>query len=263
VIPSASVLGTILLCFLIFLVFPGLHTLYGVEVSKDVKPFSKSYDDWASEYWSKWLAKSAAQATPQPGGCLMVNNDYKSAPVVMLMPTFDVSFPPIQKCQISSNQGIMLPLWAGWADHDTPGSCQASNLPQCSRLEDLGNIVSDLKVDGTPVAKLDVRLSVTPGMSMTHLSGSLDYKINSLINATQSTSKVFTLTIPPNSVEIANNVPGTWQAASDGWWVFLKPLSPGSHTISYNVRVTPTGALTSPGTIPHFADITYNLQVVK
>ena len=45
--------------------------------------------------------------------------------------------------------------------------------------------------------------------------------------------------------------------------VGLAPLPPGQHTISYNVRVTPTGALTSPGTNPHFADITYNLQVVK
>ncbi len=43
----------------------------------------------------------------------------------------------------------------------------------------------------------------------------------------------------------------------------LKPLSPGQHTIFYNVRVIPTGALTSPGTNPHFADITYPLQVQK
>jgi hypothetical protein len=48
---------------------------------------------------------------------------------------------------------------------------------------------------------------------------------------------------------------------SQGWWVFLKPLPPVDHTIFYNIRVTPTGALTSPGTNPHFADITYKLQV--
>ena len=48
-----------------------------------------------------------------------------------------------------------------------------------------------------------------------------------------------------------------------GWWVFLKPLSPGHHTVFYNIRVTPTGALTSPGTTPHFADINYNLDVTK
>ncbi|MFL6423433.1 MAG: hypothetical protein ACJ71R_07560 [Nitrososphaeraceae archaeon] len=41
----------------------------------------------------------------------------------------------------------------------------------------------------------------------------------------------------------------------------LKPLSPGEHTIFYNIRVTPTGPLTSHDTNPHFADITYKLQV--
>jgi len=262
---SASVYVTILLlCFSIFLVFPGLHSVYGLGIfSKDEKPFGKSYDDWTSEYWNKFLGKSTAQATAQPGGCLVVNNDYKSEFMVMLMDTANVNVAPVQTCQISSHQGIIIPLWTGWADHDTPGSCQVSNLPECAKLSNLGNIASDVKVDGVPVAKLDVRLSVTPGMSMIHPSGPFNYQVNSLTNVTESTSKVFTLTIPPNSVEIANNVAGTWQAAGHEWWVFFKPLPPGTHTISYNVRVIPTGAVTSPGTTRHFADITYNLQVVK
>jgi hypothetical protein len=235
-----------------------LHSVHGLAIfSKDEKPFGKSYDDWASEFWNKWIAKNTDQATPKPGGCLIVNNDYKSESMVMLMPQHDVHFPPTQTCQISSTQGIIIPLWVGWEDHDTPGSCQVSDLPQCARLVDLGNIASDVKVDGMPVAKLDVRQSVIPGSKL------LDYKINSLTNVTQSTSKTFTITIPANSVDIANNMPGTWQAASDGWWVFLKPLAPGQHIISYNIRVIPTGALTSPGTSPHFADIKYQLQVVK
>ena len=59
-----------------------------------------------------------------------------------------------------------------------------------------------VKVDGTPVANLDVRQSVIRG------SGLLDHKINSLSNVTQSTSKVFTLTIPADTHK-ANNVAGT------------------------------------------------------
>ena len=229
--------------------------VYGIGTfSKDEKPFGKSYGDWASEFWNKWIAKNIDQATPKPGGCLIVNDDYKSEPMVMLMETADVNSPPTQACQISSNQGIIVPLWVGWCD---AGGSPGVNLTKCAKEENLGNIVSDVKVDGVPVAKLDVRQSVIPG------SGLLDYKINSLTNVTQSTSKVFTLTIPSNSVEIPNNVAGTWQAASDGWWVFLKPLPAGQHTISYNVHVTPTGSLTSPGTSPHFADITYKLHVVK
>jgi len=253
------VLATLLLCCSMVFVFPGLHSVYGLGIfSKGEKPFGKSYDEWNSEYWNKWLAKSTAQATPQPGGCLVANNDYKSESMVMLMETVDVSFPPTQECQISSNEGIIVPLYIAWDQHDnTPQSCQVINLPQCTKLLNLGNIVSYVKVDGIPVAKLDARQTVNPDTKL------IETKINSLTNVTQYTSKVFTLTIPPDSVEIANNVPGTWQSVSDGWWVFLKPLPLGTHIISYGLRVTPTGALTSPGTTTHFSDITYKFQVVK
>jgi hypothetical protein len=65
----------------------------------------------------------------------------------------------------------------------------------------------------------------------------------------------------PHDTHQANTMLGTWRAGSQGWWVFLKPLPPGEHTIAYNIRVTPTGPLTSPGASPRFADITYNLKV--
>ena len=98
-------------------------------------------------------------------------------------------------------------------------------------------------------------------MSLITGSGKLDYKINSpMTNVTEFYSKGFNLTIPPDTHQ-ANTMPGTWRAGSQGWWVFLKPLPPGEHTIFYNIRITPTGALTSPGTNPHFADITYKLHV--
>lgn len=91
----------------------------------------------------------------------------------------------------------------------------------------------------------------------------MDYKINSLANVTELYQKKgFQLTVPPDTHK-ANVPSGTFRSGAHGWFVFLKPLPPGEHTISYNVRVTPTGALTSPGTSPHFADITYNLNVLK
>lgn len=63
--------------------------------------------------------------------------------------------------------------------------------------------------DGIPVAKPDVKQTVAPG------SGILDYRINSLSNVTQSTSKTFTLTIPPDPHK-PNQVAGTWQAVMGG-----------------------------------------------
>ncbi len=154
----------------------------------------------------------------------------------------------------------MIPLWIAWCSTSNKGHEHDSDvqLTKCAReVFNLGNIRSDVKVDGLPVAKLDVRMSLIPG------SGKLDYNINSpLTNITEFYSKGFNITIPSDTHQ-AYQVPGTWRAGAHGWWVFLKPLPPGEHTIFYNIRITPTGALTSPGTSPHFADITYKLQVEK
>ena len=260
---STHIIVTFSLLLSIFIAFSGLTSVYAVEMfSKDVKPFGISYDDWVAKYWNKRIGMNKDQATPKPGGCLILNNENKSDSMVMLMDTAEAEGSPNQVCKISSSQGTMIPLWIAECDNsgtDDPRhkSYSDEQLTKCAREQyNLGNIRSDVKVDGRPIAKLDVRMSLVPG------SGKLDYKLNSpLTNITEFYSKGFNLTIPSDSNLPIN--PGTWRSGSQGWWVFLKPLPPGEHTIYYNVRVTPTGALTSPGTNPHFADITYKLQVEK
>jgi hypothetical protein len=255
---TTCILITSFLLLSIFFAFSGLHSVYAVEFfSKDENPFGISYDDWVAKYWNKWIGMNTDQATPKPDGCLIVNNDNKSDSMVMLMETADVGSPPTQVCKISSKQGIMIPLWIAWCSTGDPGQEHDSDeqLTKCAREgSNLGNIRSDVKVDGLPVAKLDVRMSM--------ISGKLDYKINSpLTNITELYQKNgFELTVPSDTHK-ANVPPGTFRSGAHGWWAFLKPLPPGEHTIYYNVRVTPTGALTSPGTNPHFADITYLLNV--
>jgi hypothetical protein len=243
-----------ILLFVVVCSYLTLHSVYGFGVySGNDRPFNISYDDWAARFWNKWIGKNTAEATPNAGGCLLVNNDNKSEPMVMLMETADVNSPPTQSCQISSHQGLIVPLWIGWCDTgSTPGS--DVSLIKCAKEQNLGNILSDVKVDGVSVAKLDVQ--------QTEQSGSLNYKIRSLSNVTEFASKGFPLVIPAGTHK-PNQVTGKWRAVSQGWWVFLKPLPPGEHTIYYNIRVTPTGAMTSPGTSPHFADINYKFNVLK
>ena len=246
---SSSYILISVLLFSVFIVVPGLSSVHALELfSKNEMPLDIPYDTWVSRYWNWWLGLNLEEATPKPDGCLINESDS----MIMLMET-TVDSPPQQVCNISSNQSIMIPMWIAWCDTGDHKGLSDEQLTKCAREEyNLGKIGSEVKIDGRPIANLDVIMSL--------ISGSLDYGINSLTNVTEFYSKGFNLTVPEDT-QSANTVPGTSRAGSHGWWVFLKPLPPGEHTVQYNIRVTPTGALTSPGTNPHFADITYKFQV--
>jgi len=156
---------------------------------------------------------------------------------------------PHQKCEVSSTQGIMVPLWTGFWEASTPEFMNKSyqELSKAAREQaDLGAITSLVKVDGVQVAKLDEVSSTR--------AGSLDYKINSMDNVTEVLSKGFNITIPEDT-NMADQNPGTWRSGAHGWFVFLKPLPAGDHTLYYNIGVTGTG----PN--DHSTEITYNLKV--
>lgn len=240
----AACLLSVLVSFTFFILI-GSSSVYGVEFySKDESPFGLPLDVWMSKWWTWWITPTIDEATPKPEGCLI----HEMGSMVALMDTI-VSGKPHQMCEISSSQGIMIPLWTAFFEDSLPqyDSYTYAQLSKAAReIGDLGAVTSLVKVDGKPVAKLDVVSSMR--------GGSLDYKINSMDNVTELYSKGFNITIPEDT-HFADQNTGTWRSGAHGWFAFLKPLPPGEHTIYYNVGITGTG----PN--DHSSEISYNLKV--
>jgi hypothetical protein len=216
---------------------------YAIDVfHKDEVPFGKPYEDWVQDWW-KWNAAIPGDpvttfAGVKENGCL-INND---GPVAMLIDPA-IGGQHHQKCEISSNQGILIPAWSALCSGATKGNENKSfkELSECARQYNLGKVTVNAWVDNKPLAQVKAE----------------DYKTINLINATELYTKGFNITTPENS-NLAVDYPGTHLGTTHGWYIFLKPLPPGEHTVRYvnDVRETTLGAGNTNN-----ADITYSLNV--
>ncbi len=71
-------------------------------------------------------------------------------------------------------------------------------------------------------------------------------------------TKEFNATIP-EAGHIPSEKSGIFPAAAHGWFVFLKPLTPGNHTVYYQNSVEPT-TLSGAENV-NSAQMIYNLKV--
>jgi len=227
--------------------FVTLPTAAGYVVdfySKNESPFGISYDNWVAKYWNWDISipldpETNAIAGLTENGCLV----HKEDSMIMLVDTA-AGGTWNQKCTISSNEGFLIPIWTGECDQGSKGleSYSFKKLSDCARGYDLGKIMGKVKVDNIPVATLDA----------------IDYTTNIMNNVTEVYTKQFNATIP-NETHMPAERYGTFPAAAHGWFVFLKPLQPGNHTIYYQNSVQPT-TLSGAGNVNN-AQFTYSFKV--
>ena len=235
--------GLATLSILLFLAVVTIPIANAVGVFQmDELPFGKPYEDWIQDWW-RWNAAIPGDpvttfAGVKENGCLI----NKEGPVAMLMdPAIGGSHH--QKCEISSNQGILISGWSAECDGSVKGYENSSfkELSECARESDLGKVTINAWVDNKPIAQVKAE----------------DLKTTNLINATELSTKGFNITTPENS-NLAVDYPGTHLGAAHGWYIFLKPLPVGEHTVRYvnDVRETTLGAGNTNN-----ADITYSFKV--
>ena len=166
------------------------------------KPYGKSYVKWTEKWW-QWLFSIPKDQSPVLDKTGENSNKEQSGPVWYLVGTTGNRSRARRACVIPYGKSILFPIIV------SQFSC--TEKPSKSRQE----LVSDAAKDIDLTSYLEVIIDNI------RLSGLSRYRIQSY----------FSLKLVKGN--IWNLKPGWTWAASDGFWVFLKPLSEGKHAISF------------------------------
>lgn len=214
-----------------FSLFPANSVVAQTNVSLftlDSTPFGIPYNEWTAKWW-EWLISIPLSQNPAADntGEFCAKNQNQTDPVWFLVGTFQGRTE--RTCEIPAGKGLLFPVL---------------NL-ECSFAE-YTNLKTDSELSQCAKEAVD---------KVTFVQASVDGVEVKDIFRTQSPP--FTVTFPRENIFGVEAV--QTRAVSDGYWVFLQPLSTGTHTINFKGAVVdvPTTGIASITN-----DVTYHLTVV-
>jgi len=197
----------------------------------DSKPFGQSYAAWSADWW-RWALSIPPEYMPiiDPTGDACAVGQH--GPVWFLAGTFGGL--AVRSCAVPANKALFFPLI----------NCEWENVWVGQPVLTIEELYALCAPPGTPALTLEVDgASLLPSTSSNPKDLSLlDFR---------ATSAVFDYSFPANN--LAGQPQGVYYPAiSDGWWMMLKPLTPGNHTVRF----------TADNGFGFNLDVTYNLQVI-
>jgi hypothetical protein len=177
-----------------------IHTIDALRYAPGSKPFGRTYAEWTAKWW-QWILSIPADDNParDMDGTLCGIN--QSGPVWFLAGTLGGNAE--RSCTIPSGKSILLPvLNYGATLADEPAIKTEEELLSLSKLE--MDVISDIRINLDGVELYDLQ----------------KYRVPSVM---------FDVNLPENNLFGGNQ--GPTRGVSDGYWLFLKPLSKGKHEI--------------------------------
>jgi hypothetical protein len=171
----------------------------------DSSPFGTHYKDWIAKWW-QWNVGIPASQHPRdhysPEKCTVNQNGS-----VWFLPDI-LTGKEDRSCTIASDKGILVPLLTG----------------ECENSE------------GQPQTDVELKQCSMAGDEFGAISATLDGKSIENLNTYRTDTGFFNITIVKDN--IFDTPTGTYRATADGFFVFLKPLSPGNHELHLKTSVT-------------------------
>lgn len=198
------------------------------------RPYGASYAEWGARWWI-WAESIPADTNPivQPDADCDVN---QSGPVFFLS---GVPGGVTRPCTVRVGKALFFPI----VNYNNDYPCPDPNFQPApgQTLEEFLTAGAQFIIDFT--SELEVILD---GVALQEL---FDYR---------ATSRLFTFTGDPSMTAVDACITGTPQSGvADGYWIMLKPLTPGPHTLVIRATLDFGGGATFQ------IDTTYNLTIVQ
>ena len=189
----------------------------------DSKPYGLTYGEWTARFW-QWLHSIPKPDSPA-ADTTGKNCALKQTGTVWFLPgTFGGTNE--RTCTIPAGKAILVSLinvMCSYAEHHLKTE---PDLRACAKADQDKVTTTSITVDGVQ------------------------------LNPVRLQSPLFTVTLPPNNA--LGLKPQTSPAISDGYWVFLQPLPPGSHTIHSSGSLVD---FTTTGTVNFASDAIYHITI--
>ena len=199
----------------------------------DAQPFGLSYSQWTVRWW-EWVLSIPSSANPAADNATTGAGVFcgvgQQGPVWNLAGVFSNLNPipvPTRTCSIPAGRAIFVPIINGECSTAEGNGSTEAQLRSCavSQLQPVDLVQAEL--DGVPIGDLD------------------DFAFQ---------SPQFTFWLPADNVIGVLGAPLTTPSVADGFFVMLKPLSVGNHTLHFK------GGITGPGGF--IIEATYHLHIV-
>jgi hypothetical protein len=190
-------------------------------------PFGLTYGEWTAKWW-QWALSTPSNEFPVEdltGEKCSIN---QSGPIWFLAGTPGGSAE--RSCSIPAGKAVMFPIINVRCDYASdPAAKTESDLRTCAKGDqDLVTHV-EAAIDGVPITNLE------------------QYRVQSPLFELQL--------VDDNPIGLP---PGKTEAISDGWWIIMKPLSPGNHEVSFKGVLLD---VTTTSTTNFATDVLYHLTV--